>query len=311
MANAAKPRKRPPLVVCEHPKEVGPPGGLEVNDLRVFLLEVAGESPRLRQDGGIFVKDEPRFLDALPPRSRLDRRGPGVTRRAPASPGLLARQDPEFVEVEDDDKTSWLRLSGKGRNWLAAGFEEQYARIYEYYRVDSEEERYPTSIMTTTLIRSATRSSSASRSRSARSRRVPRPIIPTTKTSSPSSGMRSGASIYKAFQALPVGVFHRWDSVLDHSCFGEHNPLTRGQDPSKLTINIDRRQVPRLPEQIELAGKLVLDALPQAPPAALRRGPGGDRRRGEALHRPAPSARRLLRPPLQGGRGRVARRRPG
>ena len=67
LAEAAKPRLRPPLIVCEKPKDIGPAGGLVVNDLRIFLLEVAGESPRLRQDGAIFAKEEPRFLAALPP----------------------------------------------------------------------------------------------------------------------------------------------------------------------------------------------------------------------------------------------------
>ena len=67
------------------------------------------------------------------------------------------------------------------------------------------------------------------------------------------------ASLLKTFQALPVGVFHRWDTVLDHSCFAEHNPLTRGQDPAKLSITVDRRQYARIPEMVELAGKTVLD----------------------------------------------------
>ena len=38
-----------------------------VNDLRAFLLEVAGEPPRLKQDRTFFAKELPRFLDTLEP----------------------------------------------------------------------------------------------------------------------------------------------------------------------------------------------------------------------------------------------------
>jgi hypothetical protein len=257
LANAAKPRKRPALVVCEHPKEVGPPGGLEVNDLRVFLLEVAGESPRLRQDGGIFVKDVPRLQDALPPRPAwVDEflRSSGERRLSLA---YALAKTLRFIEVEDDDRTTWLRLSGKGRNWLAAGFEEQYGRVYEHYRSTSKKKPsdfdydYDYSYGDSKFLG------------------IPVSVSP-LKSGAPAyysyyddikpeqrDALR--LAIYKAFQALPVGVFHRWDSVLGHVSFEGHNPLTRGADPSTLHISIDRRQIPRLPEQVEQAGKTLLD----------------------------------------------------
>src|SRR5262249_38245737 len=48
LIEAGKPRQRPALQVCAAPREIGPEGGPGVNDLRVFLLEVAGEPPRLK-----------------------------------------------------------------------------------------------------------------------------------------------------------------------------------------------------------------------------------------------------------------------
>src|ERR1019366_5591461 len=65
-------------------------------------------------------------------------------------------------------------------------------------------------------------------------------------------------AVRQAFELLPVGVYHRCDSVYDHLSFGKFNPLTRGVEPSKLTIYLDQRQVPRLPEQQEKACKLFL-----------------------------------------------------
>ena len=257
MANAAKPRTRPPLVVVEHAKEEGPPGGLDVNDLRVFLLEVAGESPRLRRDGGIFAKDEPRLLQALPPHSAwLDAVLKTSIDRRLAVAYAIAKVL-KFVENEDDDKTTWLRMSGKGRSWLASGFEEQYAKVFEHYRAVSKKNSYdfdydydysygdskflgiPVSV---TPFKAGT----------------PR-YYSYYDDIKPEQRDALRASLLKVFHSLPVGVFHRWDSVLDHWSFVEHNPLTGGADPMKLSISIDRRQVPRLPEQVELAGKILLD----------------------------------------------------
>ena len=67
MIRAGQPRERPPLVVCERPKEIGPDGSTIVNDLRAVLLEVASEPPRLRQDHALFQKEIERFQAALEP----------------------------------------------------------------------------------------------------------------------------------------------------------------------------------------------------------------------------------------------------
>ena len=49
------------------PKEIGPDEGPIVSDLRAFLLEVASEPPRLRQDGALFQKEVDRFRATLEP----------------------------------------------------------------------------------------------------------------------------------------------------------------------------------------------------------------------------------------------------
>ena len=254
---AAKPRKRPPLVVVEHPKDVGPPGGLAVNDLRVFLLEVSGDSPRLRQDGGLFQKEEPRFLEALPPHPGwLD----AALKSSPEHRLAAAFRNAKtfgFVEEESEDKATWLRLGGKGRTWLASGLEEQYGKLYDYYRSTARKaDPY-----------SYDYNQGDSKFLGVEVKVMPVPkgggtyYYPSYHEVKPEHRQAMRDAIFKAFEQLPVGVFHRWDSVLDHLAFEDHNPLIRGVDPSKVMIFLGQRPVARLPERQEQAGKTLLQTL--------------------------------------------------
>jgi hypothetical protein len=259
-AEAARPRHRPPLVVCEKPREIGPPGGLAVNDLRIFLLEAAGEAPRLRQDGRIFQKEESRFLDALSPHPGwLDQALKTSTERRLEQAFQYARIV-GFVETESEDNASWLRLSGKGRSWLSAGLEEQYIKLYDHFRSTPKRSgRYDYDY-----------DYDYSNHGDSKFLGVGLTVLPSGGSESryytyyievkPEQREALRASIRKAFESLPVGVFHRWDSVLDHLAYAEHNPILMGKDPSTLTIYFDQRQVPRLPDQRELAARKFLDA---------------------------------------------------
>ena len=90
LIRASMPRERPPLVICERPKEIGPDGSTIVNDLRAVLLEVVSEPPRLRQDQYLFQKEIDRFRAALEPLPawllevlESSDEGPGIVRRGP------------------------------------------------------------------------------------------------------------------------------------------------------------------------------------------------------------------------------------
>src|SRR5262249_32245327 len=63
------PRSRPPLVTCPPPVERLPEGGVEVNDLRAFLLELASSPARLRQNQTLYQREHERFAPALDPLS--------------------------------------------------------------------------------------------------------------------------------------------------------------------------------------------------------------------------------------------------
>ncbi len=260
-SEASKVRIRPPLEICEAPKVFGPHAGLDLNDLRAFLLEVAGEAPRLRRDGMVFAKDETRFFEALPerpawlddllhssPEQRLDR-------------AYSLAKTLKFVAIEDEDKSTHLRLAGKGRNWLAAGFEQQYAAIFEYYRATAKPGRssyvydddYNLSYDDSRFL-GLTASVVTSKPNSSRYASSSREVDPKHR-----DALR--LSLLRVFESLPDGVFHRWVSVLTHWSFAEHNPLLGvGVDPLKVQINIDRRSIPPLPELVERAGQTLLDA---------------------------------------------------
>lgn len=252
---ADRPRARPPLVACEKPREFGPIGGLMVGDLRAFLLEVAGEPPRLRQDGGIFQKEEPRFLAALGPwpdwiyealQADEEERVEDVYEHARAF---------KLVESEVDDRQVWLKLSGRGRKWLAAGIEDQYGTLYEEFRAyankrDAYSYDYDSSFGDAKFFGIHVGVFEAKKGRPAYYYEY-RDIKPEQR-----EALR--AEVHRAFQELPVGVYHRWDSVLDHLAFEGHNPLLRVMNPDKAQIFLDQRPVPQLPERREEAGKRLL-----------------------------------------------------
>jgi Helicase conserved C-terminal domain len=267
-AEAAKPRVRPPLIVCERPREIAPVGGLTVNDMRIFLLEVASESPRVRQDGAIFAKEEPRFLAALPPhpgwldealRTSLERR---------LETAYQQSRTLGFVETEVEDKTITLRLSGKGRTWLASGLEEQYVKVYEYFMGTAKKPKRMSYDEDYNYDYDYNYGFGGGYGDS-KFFGVGLSVIPLSQDNSryysyysevkPEQRDALRTAIRQAFEQLPIGVYHRCDSVFDHLSFGKFNPLTQGVEPSKLTIFLDQRQIPRLPEQQEKACKLFLD----------------------------------------------------
>ncbi len=256
-SEASKSRERPPLVVVEHPKDVGPTGGLVVNDLRIFLLEVAGESPRLRQDGGLFQKEEPRFLEALPPHPGwLDEAFKSSPERRLSAAYQNARTF-GFVEQESEEKALWLRLSGKGRNWLASAIEDQYGTLYEYFRSTSRKAD-PYSY-------EYNQGDSKFLGIEVRVQPIPKEggayYYSSYHEIKPEQRQALRDAIFQAFDTLKVGVFYRWDSVLDHLAFEGHNPLIQGGEPSKVMIYLNQRPVARLPERQEQAGKAMLLAM--------------------------------------------------
>ena len=110
--------------------QLAPPGGMLLDDLRVLLLEVAENPPRLKVDNDFFQKEEQRLLAALPEwpdwlaaalKKDPDRR---------LSETLSWARCLNMVTSAENDTEARLHLAKAGRQWLGSAAEEQYALLY-------------------------------------------------------------------------------------------------------------------------------------------------------------------------------------
>jgi hypothetical protein len=254
LARASQPRQRPPLQACERLRETAPEAGPLVNDLRVFLLEVAGEPPRLRQDESLYQREWDRFLDGFEP--------------LPAWLTTLLRWSPErrlehtlawarafrLVESLVEDGQARLHLSAQGRQWLAATLEGQYARLYRTLRTMIEsKDSYQTYYAGDADFLGCNVTA-----------------VPTKKGQAvqywqvkPEQRQPLRDAFFRAFAELPMGVFHRLDRFLAHATFAQHNPLLLGNPPDRVAVIFYQRQIPPLPEQLEETGRRCLEMLIQ------------------------------------------------
>ena len=260
IVEAEKPRISPPLIVCEKPADISPAAGLVANDLRVFLLEVASQPPRLRQDGGLFVKEEPRFLAGMSTWPDWLYHALEFSPEERVTETFDRAREFLFTEREDDDKAATLRLSGKGRNWLASGMEDQYATIYDSFRaIKPRSDPYyyynDGSIGDARFLGiSAVVHPQKGKSDTASAYYAYAP-------SKPEQVQALRETVYKAFATLKVGVFYRLDSVVKHLSFEDRNPLLLGQDPAKLVVFLDNKNVGRLPERLQAAGERLISTI--------------------------------------------------
>ncbi len=252
---ASRPRALPPLIVCERPAQVAPLSGLCVNDLRVFLLEVAGQAPRLRQDGMLFVKEEPRFLAALPEWPDWVHEALDVEHSRRVDDAFNQSLYFGFAKREQDERMATLVLTGKGRAWLASGLEDQYGTIYETFRaVKAKPDPY--AFDDTFGDAKFLGVSVAIFPTKGRGVMNPSPY----RDALPEQRQALREAIDRALKELKVGVFYRLDSVLSYLSFADRNPLNRATAGEPNDLFLARAAVPRLPEKREEAGRRLLSA---------------------------------------------------
>jgi hypothetical protein len=260
----AHPRERPPLVPSQ-PRDHGPEGGWHVADLRAFLLEVAAEPPKIRQDGAIFAKDVDRFLGVFAPfpdwlafftkRSADDR----------LDDALLFSQGLKLVRIVVEANRPRLHLSDAGKAWLSSGLDRQYSSLYDFLRGPADPRAQGASAFDIfdpfdnfgVVGYGATDHIFLG---------VDLVVLKATKKGwspyyydiRPEDREALREAIDRAFLALPMDEFVKLEAALDHLAFGPSNPLLLGGEPEQVRVVFQSRQVPALAEPLEAAAEVAL-----------------------------------------------------
>lgn len=276
----------PALAVCQSTRELAADTAPLIDDLRAFLLEVASDPPRLRQDGEIFSKETERFyqtMDPLPgwladhlqvsPESRLDKA------YSEASTLKLVK------EHREGEKELRLRLTSAGQAWISADAREQYTKIYESFRKLPRQEKsyfdyelgdyrnpyashwsgyYSPYVLTDRVFLGAEVSVAPPRSGKGEKKSV-------TPTVNDLEAVRE--AVGKALLKLPEGVYHTLGSVTEHFVCGDRNVFLLGHGQEDVRVFDHGRPVPPLSEAREAVGRRALKDLVLArliPLGALR-----------------------------------------
>jgi Helicase conserved C-terminal domain len=265
LTRANLPRERPPLIAIDPPEEVGPEGSVIVDDLRAFLLEVAGEPPRLRQDETLFHKEIERFKAPLEPLAPWFSQAVKWTHDSRLSQALAWARALGLVKNDSQGKELRLDLAPKGHKWLASGLDEQYAGVFNFLlAIPGRNDEYAPHLQWfhPTVDRYNGGGLVDTRFlgefflvlKAGKGKHTP------YWDSKPEDLSALRQALDRALSMLKPGVFYRLDSVESHLVFKEHNPLNRGLAPDQVAVFWANRVVPPLEEQREEAGLTLLDA---------------------------------------------------
>jgi hypothetical protein len=234
------------------PVEAGPEAGVLVPDLRLLLLEVAGQPPRLKQDHSLFQKEENRFdallepcpawLDAGDSRHRVQRALYLGSQVNFTSPGL------------DHGGALVLDLTAEGRRWLALSPEAQFAELYRIFRTREAQTPWLGNSDPFFLGSSTTAVPANQASQPAREAHWYKPLPLADR-----QPLRD--AIESVFAELPVGTFFSVEEFLKYASTGPRNPLLLGGQIGSVVVQHDSRQVPSLEEHLEETANNLLRTL--------------------------------------------------
>lgn len=262
---AGQPRTRPPREACPNPKAPGPDGNLLAEDLRAFLLEIASEPAKIRQDGALFEREVGRFREALPMLPDWLLKHLEWTEDSRLNQAGMWAQQLKLVKTSPDGKSARWSLSNTGTRWLAVGLAEQEETLFEVFRAEPKRGgatgpyvRLSDDLdfgylyggsrdlaflgIDLTVIRPA----------SQRKGRV------SYYDAKPEDILALRRSLDKAWSALPAGQFFRLDDVTAHAVYAHDNPLLLDRKPEEVAIFLGTRRIPPLEERLENIGRLVL-----------------------------------------------------
>ncbi len=259
---SAEPRTRPPLLPCPDPTEPGPESGTDIPDLRAVLLELVAERARLRRNHSLFQKETERFESVLEPLPDWLVQMYNLTRPRRRDIALYWAKRLQFTREVSEGRASWLDLTDSGRKWLTLSIAEQYAHIYQQLRDrDQSDDSYQ---FWSHEFDDGWFLGAAVSSIPLASGRNSRPEWGNRLTLEDRQPLRE--ALYAAFAVLPLGVFHRFDNVAAHVCFGSYNPLLLGRRSDQVRIRVSGRVLmPRFEPLFEtgrhLLGQLVSNRL--------------------------------------------------
>jgi hypothetical protein len=245
-----QPRVRPKLETVVRPANSASSSGLLLDDLRVLLLELAEEPPRLKADGSFYQKEEERLLAVLPEWPEW------LTRFSQKSRTRRLQQVHEFarqlnmVKGVDEASEHRLRLTEQGEAWLASPAHDQYALIYRELASTDEEK----TDFYTRKPESAFLGDNAA------------VFLSTTSTAYYSywhlpaeRRMALREALFGAFNTLKPKQYYRFQSVIEHLSFGEFNPLLTGKPFEQVVIFVSGMRVDDLDIPLEAASRTFLE----------------------------------------------------
>ncbi len=257
---------RPPLEVVGSPREAGPEGSFFVHDLRAFLLEVASEPPRLRQDKAFFQKEVDRFLAALDPLPKwfVETIGWPVADRLEEAHAWARLM--KLVQESVDGKQVELGLSTKGEKWLAGPPEDQYTSLFDLLRAKvSRNAAYDPELW---FFYKGVLDPYGYNDRGPSDYRFLADNVAVLKKGGQTSTYYWEAkpedvealreSLFRAFAPLKPGTYYELEGVVEHLVSGDANPLLIGLPQDQVIVYRNGQRVPALPELREEAGRETL-----------------------------------------------------
>ncbi|MHC5541536.1 hypothetical protein ACYOEI_25220, partial [Singulisphaera rosea] len=276
LSQASNPQRRPPLSACKSPREEGPDGSPWLDDLRSFLLELATQPPRLRQDGELFQKEVDRFDTIFDPRpdwltDALEWHEEGRLDQARLLAFRLG-----LVATVIEEKQVWLQLSPQGKEWLGANVGALYRRLYEgYNKIQSgygyhDSDPYDDDLYddddfdnnSSFYYYDSGEGDSGFYGFNFSSRRITRTakgVVARRKVGELKTQIKDlRDAIHSAFSALKLGTFYPIENVVEHLVFEQNNPLLLGLEPRQVSVQVRSRQIPSLMDFLETAGREAL-----------------------------------------------------
>lgn len=232
-----EPSTRPALQPCPVPAEPGPENGTDIPDLRAVLLELVADRARLRRNHDLFQKETDRFESVLEPLPGWLVEMYHLTPSRRRDIAFYWAKRLQLTHEVSEGRALWLELTDTGRNWLTQPIQEQYAFIYQRLR-ETDRSNSPDFYWNHEFDDGWFLGVSVS-SVPVRPGKHNRHDWVTGLSLEDRQPLRE--ALYAALAELPVGVFHRFDNVASHICFGPHNPLLLGRPSDQVRIRVSGR----------------------------------------------------------------------